>query len=135
MAKRTYENDKIKVYWDSEKCIHSANCINGLPAVFNNENKPWINIDAASAEDIKRVIDTCPTGALLYEVGGKAETVTCIRVLKNGPYRVTGSVKIIKADGTELPMEGCYTLCRCGQSKKMPYCDGTHVKIKFTDKE
>ena len=35
MAKRTYENDDIIVYWDSDLCIHVAECLKGNGEVFN----------------------------------------------------------------------------------------------------
>ncbi len=28
-----------------------------------------------------------------------------------------------------------YALCRCGKSRKMPYCDGTHVTVRFDGTE
>lgn len=28
-----------------------------------------------------------------------------------------------------------YALCRCGQSQHKPYCDGTHIKVKFKGEE
>ena len=31
---RSYENDEIAVDWYPERCIHSARCALGLPAVF-----------------------------------------------------------------------------------------------------
>jgi CDGSH-type Zn-finger protein len=72
-----------------------------------------------------------------------------IKVTKNGPYLVQGGVpvseKIIVADdegtalewkeGRLLPQNETYMLCRCGQSKNKPFCDGTHAKIKFDGTE
>ncbi|WP_313339652.1 CDGSH iron-sulfur domain-containing protein [Sedimentibacter sp.] len=70
-----------------------------------------------------------------------------IKIIKNGPYRVTGNVplseKIIVLngnqyeykDGEELIGTDSYLLCRCGRSKKHPFCDGTHSKIKFDGTE
>jgi uncharacterized Fe-S cluster protein YjdI len=52
------------VYWDSDKCQHSGNCINGLPEVFDIGRQPWIDINAADIETIKRVVHRCPSGAL-----------------------------------------------------------------------
>jgi CDGSH-type Zn-finger protein len=70
-------------------------------------------------------------------------------VAKNGPYIVTGSVPLSKqtigtdADGGSeawresgsFPPAEKYALCRCGHSKKKPFCDGTHAKIGFDGTE
>ena len=56
-----------------------------------------------------------------------------ITPLPNGPYYVTGNVKLI--DGTGREIEGVsekMALCRCGESSNKPFCDGTHKKIGFT---
>jgi len=66
--KRTYENKKIRVFWDSEKCIHSGNCLLGLPQVFNPQSRPWVDIDAADAEEIRKCIENCPSRALTCEM-------------------------------------------------------------------
>jgi len=70
-----------------------------------------------------------------------------IKIIKNGPYRVTGNVplseKIIVLkvnqyeykDGEELIGTDSYLLCRCGRSDKHPFCDGAHSKIKFDGTE
>jgi CDGSH iron-sulfur domain-containing protein 3 len=56
-----------------------------------------------------------------------------IKVRKNGPYKVTGPVTVIDADGNEfeLPEGDGIVLCRCGGSKTKPFCDKTHSKIGF----
>jgi uncharacterized Fe-S cluster protein YjdI len=132
--KRVYENDKIRVIWDSDKCIHVANCTNGLPEVFNLNRRPWVDINAADVEKIKRTIDACPSGALSYEIPGQPESDTVtIKVLKNGPYKVSGNCRLIKANGEAVETGKVFALCRCGASKKMPFCDGTHLRSGFQD--
>ena len=57
-----------------------------------------------------------------------------IKVHENGPYKVTGPVTIVDADGGlyELGEEGKpIALCRCGGSTTKPFCDGTHSKAGF----
>ena len=64
----TYKGKKIVVHYDEEVCIHAAECINRLPAVFDVRSRPWINPDKADAENVKRTIGLCPSGALSYEI-------------------------------------------------------------------
>ena len=56
-----------------------------------------------------------------------------IKVRRNGPYKVTGPVTVIDADGNEfeLPEGDGIVLCRCGASTTKPFCDRTHSKIGF----
>ena len=51
----------------------------------------------------------------------------------NGPYLVTGPVRLVDADGTEYDVSERKTiaLCRCGGSTTKPFCDGTHSKKGF----
>jgi CDGSH-type Zn-finger protein len=72
-----------------------------------------------------------------------------VKVVKGGPYQVTGglplSKMIIEADteGYSLrwyktetyPKKESYLLCRCGKSKNKPYCDGSHMRSHFEGKE
>ena len=66
------------------------------------------------------------------DAAGDAERVV-IKVRHNGPYKVTGPVTIIDADGNEfeLPEGDGVVLCRCGASTTKPFCDKTHSKIGF----
>lgn len=132
--KRKYSNDKITVLWDSDKCIHARECVEQLPQVFDVNKRPWVNLDAADAEEIKRVIDCCPTGALSYQEPNQPESEPItIKVIKDGPCKVSGNCRLINADGEELEPGHTFALCRCGASKKMPFCDGSHSDVGFKD--
>jgi len=56
-----------------------------------------------------------------------------IKVRDNGPYRVTGPVRLIDADGGvfELPAGDSFVLCRCGHSHDKPFCDKSHRSNGF----
>ncbi|MBI2958227.1 MAG: (4Fe-4S)-binding protein [Chloroflexi bacterium] len=137
--KRTYENSAIRVFWDSDKCTHAGFCIGELPSVFDLHRHPWVDLAAAPAEQIIQVIDMCPSGALRYEALGHLEPApppagpkaVTVKVSDNGPYIITGDCKLLAADGTELAAGARFALCRCGQSRTMPHCDGTHRRIAF----
>ena len=74
---------------------------------------------------------------------------TKIIVTKDGPYLVSGSLPIDKQiigigkdgepekwiQGKNVPSDELYALCRCGESKNKPFCDGTHNKVGFKGKE
>ncbi len=57
-----------------------------------------------------------------------------IKVRQNGPYKVTGPIRLIDADGNEydLPDDGApIVLCRCGRSATKPFCDSSHKRSGF----
>jgi uncharacterized Fe-S cluster protein YjdI len=63
---KKYDNGEITVIWQPELCQHSANCVKGLPAVFNLAQKPWINVFGADSEIITNQVTQCPSGALTW---------------------------------------------------------------------
>ncbi len=135
MAKRRYSNGKITVFWDSEKCIRSGKCDGQLPQVFNPGKRPWVDLSASDAETVARVIDTCPTGALSYELPGRPKPgAPTIRVMERGPYRVSGPCCLVDKDGKVLEPGDSFALCRCGASHKMPFCDGAHYHTSLDQK-
>jgi len=56
---------------------------------------------------------------------------TKLKVQDNGPYEVSGSFKIVDAEGNAFEIDDSVTLCRCGYSHDKPFCDGTHEEINF----
>ena len=51
-----------------------------------------------------------------------------IRCRKDGPLIVTGDVTLTDHEGNvyDTPGRENIALCRCGETKKRPFCDGTH---------
>jgi len=72
-----------------------------------------------------------------------------VKVTPNGPYIVSGSVplsrKIIVTDeegysykwheDRKYELQNQYALCRCGNSRNKPFCDGAHLKNTFDGSE
>jgi CDGSH-type Zn-finger protein len=70
-------------------------------------------------------------------------------ISKDGPYLVSGNLSLGKdiaiagdegepeewQPGEQYPQQEKYSLCRCGQSKNMPYCDSAHKRINFDGTE
>jgi CDGSH-type Zn-finger protein len=59
-----------------------------------------------------------------------------IKVRANGPYKVTGPVRLVDADDNDIhtsahEKDGTIALCRCGQSKTKPFCDKSHKTVCF----
>jgi uncharacterized Fe-S cluster protein YjdI/CDGSH-type Zn-finger protein len=131
---KEYSNQEMVVCWQPEKCIHARECVKGLPQVFDHSQKPWIDMKGASSEDIMKVIDRCPSGALSYRKAGQCEACSVkIKVMKNGPLLVDGDTILMNREGKEESVKGPLALCRCGSSENKPFCDGTHSKIGFID--
>jgi uncharacterized Fe-S cluster protein YjdI len=63
---QTYEGDEITVTFDPNICIHSGACVRGLRRVFDVTRKRWVDVGAASADEIAAQIEKCPSGALKY---------------------------------------------------------------------
>ncbi|MFC2107622.1 CDGSH iron-sulfur domain-containing protein [Bacteroidota bacterium] len=55
-----------------------------------------------------------------------------ITFLKDGPAMVQGGCTITNTDGSTTEYENDVFVCRCGNSKNKPYCDGTHKDTGFT---
>jgi len=56
-----------------------------------------------------------------------------IKAQSNGPLLISGIPEIKQVDGESIATKQTAALCRCGASKKKPFCDGSHNKIGFSD--
>ncbi len=138
MKVKSYQKEDLEVKWKAELCIHSEKCAKGLPQVFNPDRRPWIDLDQASKEAIKKQVDACPSGALSYVDHSKPAADTnmlneyvSVETLPKGPLVVKADCEVTLADGTKLTREKATYFCRCGASSNKPFCDGAHKKIGF----
>lgn len=104
-----------------------------LPQVFKaNTSGKWIFAENTSPDFLAHVARECPSGAIQYRrkdgaPGEPVPDVNVMRVRENGPNAFLGELEV---DGKAVGMR--VTLCRCGQSRNKPYCDGSHVAAGFT---
>jgi thiamine pyrophosphate-dependent acetolactate synthase large subunit-like protein/CDGSH-type Zn-finger protein len=54
-----------------------------------------------------------------------------IKPLKNGPLQVRGLENFTDSEGRPIQTSPTMSLCRCGASATMPFCDSTHRRIHF----
>ncbi|TFH22951.1 MAG: hypothetical protein E4H10_12890 [Bacteroidia bacterium] len=154
---RQYTNGEITVFWIPSKCIHATTCFRELIEVFNPGRRPWVNMEGAPTRRISEVVNKCPTQALIWKynkdltreerktqwhgtrdeenprtLSGSSNQAK-IRIMKDGPIVVEGQYSVIGNEGQELKPSVMTSFCRCGSSRSMPYCDGTHRKTGFSD--
>jgi len=119
-------------------------------------------MEGAPTRKIIEVVNKCPTQAIVWKynkdlteeekqaqrlVAGaeenpqtltgaaepRVEKPVNVRVMKDGPIVVDGRYEVIGPDEKPLKRSVMTSFCRCGNSGDMPYCDGTHRKIGFSD--
>jgi CDGSH-type Zn-finger protein/uncharacterized Fe-S cluster protein YjdI len=132
---REYTSEGIAVQYDVVRCIHAAECVNRLSAVFDTNKRPWIQPDNANNDTLAHVIEHCPSGALHYarSDGGAEEAIPDANVIvltADGPHYLSGDLLLTWPDGSTM-RETRLALCRCGVSANKPFCDNEHKKVDF----
>lgn len=141
---KKYTNGEITVFWYPKKCIHATTCYRELIEVFNPRKVPWVNMDGAPTREIIRVVKLCPTQALSYkynkdlnkehessELPVAEQDIAEARIMKDGPLLVKGNLKLFDTEGNEIKHRSVFSICRCGSSNDIPFCDGMHRKTGF----
>ncbi len=58
----------MKIKWDDKTCIHAGECVKNLPNVFKIVDEKFVIDESEGSEDeIKRVVNLCPSAALSIE--------------------------------------------------------------------
>jgi CDGSH-type Zn-finger protein/truncated hemoglobin YjbI/ferredoxin len=126
-------------------CAHSGFCTDRLPTVFQRQDDAFVAPSGGRMDEIIRAVAACPSGALSLaddeheaRVQVDQDREPAIEVSKDGPYRITGGVPLLDAQGDPVSRnDGAslehYSLCRCGHSQNKPFCSGMHWSVDFQD--
>ncbi len=160
-AGRKYRNDQITVYWKPSACVHASYCYRELIEVFDPARRPWVDIDGAPTPRIIETVNLCPTEALTWkwnneernqEVGADQtnhikfrrpelmepeslvaeEKPVTVKIMTDGPMIIKGNFSMTYEGNRKEVQNGIISICRCGASEHMPFCDGKHNKIGFS---
>lgn len=126
---------------DDNRCAFARFCHRedgNVWALTENSNIPKYRAEAIIAAS------ECPSGRLVaYDKTGRAiepEYVPSIEILQDsekevsGPIFVKGKIPVESSEGLTYEIRNRVALCRCGKSRNSPFCDATHISIKFSDK-
>ncbi|MBG0859357.1 MAG: (4Fe-4S)-binding protein [Bacteroidales bacterium] len=159
---REYTNGEITVYWKPVACVHASYCYRELIEVFDPSSRPWVDMKGAPTARIIEVVNMCPTEALtwkwndeekntaidinqtnhikfrrpelLKETGkNRGEEPVSVKVMIDGPIVIKGSFTLVSKGNTKDIKQGLISICRCGASDQLPFCDGRHRKVGYTD--
>jgi CDGSH-type Zn-finger protein len=100
--------------------------------------------DPETRELAIREANHCPAGRLVVEDKATGKEIEhplpqSIGLVEDpalgcsGPLWVRGGIRIESHDGKPYEPRNRATLCRCGSSSNMPFCNGSHASIKFRD--
>jgi len=137
-SRKEYAGDGIVVSWEPSLCVHVGECLRGAPQSFDTRRRPWITLEGVDADEIARVVQRCPSGALTFRRtdGGPEEAPadpSSVRAVRNGPYYVRGQIEVVTEDGAVLHTATRASFCRCGGSRNKPFCDNSHIMLGFRD--
>ena len=130
-----YSGDGVEVTDDPSLCTHVGFCTTRRTHV-------WEMIHETDDPEVKAqmlaMISRCPSGRLGQRPSADAAEVEpafepSVVVVRDGPLWIRGGVEVIGADGEPYERRNRVALCRCGRSRNMPFCDGTHDEIGFRD--
>jgi CDGSH-type Zn-finger protein/ferredoxin len=132
-----YVGREVTIHDNRGTCCHAGNCTDHLRSVFREHQEPFVDPNGADGDAIIDIVRACPSGALSYSREGiehrDVDRPPLIYVSKDGPYHVQGGIELLNEAFNEGASREHYALCRCGQSKNKPFCDGTHWWVKFVD--
>lgn len=161
-SERKYRNKDITVYWKPSACVHASYCYRELIEVFDPGRRPWVDMSGSTTSNIIEVVNMCPTEALSWKwnddeknknIGDDQlnhvkfrrpelmnindydteEESLSVKIMANGPVIIRGNFTFSYQGIKKEIYGGLISICRCGASDHMPFCDGRHRKIDYID--
>jgi CDGSH-type Zn-finger protein/uncharacterized Fe-S cluster protein YjdI len=124
---RVRENGPIALHAELSLEGHAAKYRATLCRCGASKNKPFCDGSHTAAGFAASGEPATQESSPLASRGGPLK----ITPAKNGPILVEGNLEVVSGTGRTIHRVTKTALCRCGQSSKKPYCDGTHSKIGF----
>ncbi len=103
-----------------ERCMRATLCRCGA-----SKNKPYCDGSHAQAGFTRTGEPAAVESAALASRDGPLT----IEPTTNGPLHVKGNLEVVTGTGKTIKKVTECWLCRCGQSKNAPYCDGSHKSL------
>ncbi|MGW5343266.1 (4Fe-4S)-binding protein [Streptomyces sp. HUAS TT3] len=123
---KAYPGRQITVTYETGRCLHAAECVRGLPEVFDSGQRPWVQPDGADPDRVAEVIRRCPSGALQYRLADgppeEPDRPTTVARTPAGQVVLRGELRVTTPDGI-VHTETRAMLCACGVSGNQPFCD------------
>jgi CDGSH-type Zn-finger protein len=123
------------LYDDLSLCTHAGFCRNVRTGV-------WEMVEEADDPEVRAefsaMVQRCPSGRLSFAVMPDPEPVEptfepSVGVEPDASYWIRGGIPVVSDDETPYEVRNRQTLCRCGQSRNKPFCDGSHKQYGFDD--
>jgi CDGSH-type Zn-finger protein len=147
-ASRDNYESQAKVLEGPEMDLLDAEALCAFARFCDPNGQVWSQVDQTRSpvvrESFIRQVGNCPSGRLVArdrstQKDVEPELPVSIGLVEDpaqgcsGPLWLRGRIPVAAADGFQYEVRNRVTLCRCGQSKNKPFCDGTHASVKFGD--
>jgi CDGSH-type Zn-finger protein len=135
-AVKIYKGGSVDMMDRRELCAVARFCdvLNAWQEAMQSSEAHTEHEEAATREACE-----CPSGRLTVRKDGKEIEYDLPQEISlvqdryydvKGPLFVKGGITLVGADGTEYEIRNRRTLCRCGESSNLPFCDATHIKCE-----
>jgi CDGSH-type Zn-finger protein len=145
-ASREAYHDQAKVLDGPTLQLTDAESLCAFARFCDPNGQVWSQVARTDHPHVKelfiRQVNNCPSGRLVAwdkTSGQPVENALPVSIglvedpeqRCSGPLWLQGGIQVTSADGFKYEVRKRVTLCRCGESKNKPFCDGTHAAIKF----
>jgi CDGSH-type Zn-finger protein len=131
-----WQGKGVVLYDDRSICTHAGFCT-------NRRTTAWTLAEEADRPEARAefvaMIHRCPSGRLEFAEESDLDTMVepafepSIGVEPNASYWLRGGIPVVSEDGAPYEIRNRQTLCRCGNSRNKPFCDGRHKRTGFSD--